>query len=110
VALAAVGKVRAHQHQPGELALRAGGRLEADSGEPRYLGEDLLQAPHQLERALRAGGVLERVELRVARERGHALVELGVVLHRARPQRIEAGVEVEVALGQPVEVPDDLRL
>ncbi len=43
-------------------------------------------------------------------QRRDALVQLRVVLHRARPERIEAGVEVEVALAQPVVVPHDLRL
>ena len=51
--LAAIGEVRAHEHEPGELALRAGGRLQRHRGEPRDLGEDLLQVPHELERALR---------------------------------------------------------
>jgi hypothetical protein len=37
-------------------------------------------------------------------------VQLGVVLHRARAQRVEAGVEVEVLLRQAVEVAHDLRL
>ena len=46
----------------------------------------------------------------MAGQRGHALVELGVVLHRAGAERVEAGVEVEVALRQPVVVADDLGL
>ena len=55
-------------------------------------------------------GALQRVQARVARQRRDALVQLRVVLHRARAERVEAGVEVEVALGQPVVVADDLRL
>ena len=51
--LAAVGEVRAHEHEPGELALRAGGRLERHRREAGDLGQDLLQVPHELERALR---------------------------------------------------------
>jgi hypothetical protein len=38
------------------------------------------------------------MQLGVPVERGHALVELGIVLHRARPQRIEAEVYAKVAL------------
>ena len=66
--LAAVLEVGAHQHQPGQLALRAGGGLERDGVEPGDLGEDLLQAPHELERALRALLLLVRVEVAEARE------------------------------------------
>ena len=72
------------------------------------LGQVALQPPHQLERPLSAVGALQRMELGVARQSGDSLVELGVVLHRAGPERIEAGVEVEVALREPVEVAHDL--
>ena len=41
--LAAVGEVGAHQHQAGQLALRARRRLERDRREPGDLGEDPLQ-------------------------------------------------------------------
>jgi len=54
IALAARGEVRAHEQEPGQLTLRAGGRLERDRVEARHLREDLLQPPHQLERALSA--------------------------------------------------------
>src|SRR5688572_28426202 len=46
----------------------------------------------------------------VARERRDALVETRVVLHRARAERVEAGVEVEVAARDAVEVAHDLGL
>ena len=64
LAFASVGEVRAHQHQAGQLALRAGGRLKRDGGKPGDLGEDLLELPHQLEGALRALVLLMRVEVR----------------------------------------------
>src|SRR5918998_3335664 len=47
---------------------------------------------------------------RVTGERRDALVEAGVVLHRARAERVEAGVEVEVAARDAVEVAHDLGL
>src|SRR5256885_12676132 len=47
---------------------------------------------------------------RMARQRGDPLVHLRVVLHRARPERVEAGVEIEVLLGEPVVVAHDLGL
>ena len=61
--LAAVGEVRAHQQQARQLALRAGRGLQRAGVEPGDLGEDLLQAPHQLERALRALVLLQRVQV-----------------------------------------------
>ena len=67
LALAPVGEVGAHQHQPRQLALRAGGRLQRHGRQPRHLGQDLLQLPHQLERALRALVLLMRVQVREAR-------------------------------------------
>jgi hypothetical protein len=38
------------------------------------------------------------------------LVELGVVLHRAGPERVKAGVNIEVALGEAVVVAHQLGL
>ena len=108
--LAAVLVVGAGEQHAGELAVRAGARLEADVREARDLAQRLLELVHQLQRALGALGVLRRVQAGVAGQRGDALVQLRVVLHRARAERVEAGVEVEVALGEPVVVADDLRL
>ena len=101
---------RAHQHQARQLALRAGGGLQRHGGQARHLGEDLLQLPHQLERALRALVLLVRVQRREAGERGDALVDPRVVLHRAGAERVEAGVDAEVAVGEVREVADDLVL
>ena len=47
---------------------------------------------------------------RVTRQRRDPLVQLRVVLHRARAERVEAGVEVEVAARDAVVVAHDLRL
>ncbi len=102
--------VGAREQHARELAVRARGGLQADVRQPRDLRERALEVPHQLQRALRALGVLQRVQARVARQRGDALVQAGVVLHRARPQRVEARVEVEVALGEAHVVAHDLRL
>ena len=97
------------QQHSGELAVRSRRRLQGDVREPGDLRQRLLQAPHQLERALRVRRILERVQARVAGQRRDPLVQLRVVLHRARPERVEACVEIEVALRQPVVVADDLR-
>ena len=108
--LAAVGVVGAGEEQAGELAVRAGRGLQADVGQPADLAEARLQQPHQLQRALRAPRVLGRVQPGVAGQRRDPLVEPRVVLHRAGAERVEAGVEVEVAPREPVVVADDLRL
>ena len=108
--LAAVLVVGACEQDAGQLAVRAGGRLQRDVRQAGDLAERLLQVPHQLQRALRAPLVLQRVQARVARQRRDALVQLRVVLHRARAERVEAGVEVEVALAQAVVVAHQLRL
>ena len=111
VALVAVGLVEgAREQHAGELAVRAGARLQRHVREAGDLPQRALELVHQLQRALGARGRLGRVQAGVAGQRRHALVQLRVVLHRARAERIEAGVEVEVALGDPVEVPVDLRL
>ena len=110
LALAPGGEVRAHEQQARQLALRAGGRLERDRVEARHLREDLLQPPHQLERALRAVLVLQRMEPREARERREPLVDPRVVLHRAGAERIEARVDAEVAGRELREVADELEL
>ena len=95
--LAAVGEVRPHEHEAGQLALRARRRLERDRRQPGDLGEDLLQPPHQLERALRALFLLERVEVAKAGQVDDPLVDPRVVLHRAGAERVEAGVDPERA-------------
>ncbi len=40
--LAAIGEVRPHEHEPGQLSLRAGRRLQRHGREARDLGEDPL--------------------------------------------------------------------
>ena len=108
--LAVVLVERPREQHAGQLAVGARRRLQRDVGQPGDRGQAVLEAPHQLQRALRLPRVLEGVEPGVPVERGDALVELGVVLHRARAQRVEARVEVEVALGQAVVMAHDLGL
>src|SRR4029450_2036827 len=91
--LTAFREVRAHEHEPRQLALRPGRGLERDSRQAGDLGEDLLEAPHELEGALRAVLLLERVEIAEAGEVHDSLVDPRVVLHRAGAERGEAGVD-----------------
>ena len=69
-----------------------------------------LQLPQQLERALGQRVRRQRVELREAGQAGGPLVDLGVVLHRARAQRVEAAVHRVVEVREVDEVADDLGL
>ena len=108
--LAAVLVERAREQQAGQFAVRAGAGLKRHVRQPADLGQRALQVPHQLERALGVLVVLQRVQAREAGQRRHALVQLGVVLHRARAQRVEARVEVEVLLREVVVVAHDLGL
>ena len=108
--LAAVGEVRTHEHEPGQLALRTRGGLQRDRRKARDLGEHLLEAPHQLERALGAFVLLVRVEISEPGKPGEPLVDARVVLHRAGAERIEAGVDAERAVGERREVPYQLGL
>ena len=108
--LATRGEIGADEHEPRQLALRARSRLERDRVEARHLREDLLQSPHQLERALRPVLVLQRMEPRKSRERREPLVDPRVVLHRAGAERVEARVDAEVARRELREVADELEL
>ena len=76
-----------------ELALGAGRGLERDGVHPGDLGEVPRQLVHELERTLRQGLGRQRMDLGEAGQPRHVLVELRVVLHRARAERIEVRVE-----------------
>ena len=65
--LAPVAEVGVEEHQPGQLALAARRRLQADRVEARDLEQDLLQVPLELERALRGVVLDERMQVREAR-------------------------------------------
>src|SRR5207253_3608230 len=108
--LAARREICADEQEPGQLALRTGRGLERDRIQTRHLREDLLQPPHQLERALRSFFVLERMQASETRERSEALVDPRVVFHRAGAEWIEAGVDAEVARRELREVANELEL
>src|SRR5690242_7933865 len=68
------------------------------------------QRVDQFERALHRRYGLQRVDVGKAGEPRHLLVEAGVVLHRARTERVETAVDRVILLRQPREMPHDLRL
>jgi hypothetical protein len=103
-------EVRRGDEERRELALRPGGRLQADSGQAGDLGEVFLHAEEQFEHALDRVVVLERVQSGEAGERGEAFVPLRVVLHRARTERIKVRVDRHVPRGQVREVANQVDL
>ena len=88
------------EQNAGELTVRARRGLERDSVHAEDLAKLSAQRVQRLERALRGLDALERVELGEARQRRHVLVDLGVVLHRARAEGIEAVVHAMDALAK----------
>ncbi len=92
---------RAHQ-----LALRAGRGLQGDRVHPGDLLEHLAQLPHQPEGALHRRSRLKGVKVAKPRQARRQLVHLGIVLHRARAQRVERFVHVVVLQRDCREMPD----
>ena len=82
------------------LEVGASRRLEGHPGQAGQLLEGVLQAPQDLEGALDLLGRLGRVQAGEAGQGGDRLGDLGVVLHGARAERVEAQVDREVAVGQ----------
>jgi hypothetical protein len=91
-ALTPVLEVRADHHDPGELALGAGRGLQADAVHAADLGQVALELVRQVQVALEQLHRLQRVRGGKSGQARDRLVELGVVLHRARAQRVEAQV------------------
>jgi len=108
--LTPIGEVGAHEHEPGQLALRARGGLQRHGRKPRDLGEDSLQRPHQLERTLGAFVLLVGVEIPESGQPSDALVDPRVVLHRAGPEGVEARVDAERPIRERRDVADELGL
>ncbi len=103
--LVAVGPVvAADGEQTGQLALRAGVRLERHLVVAGDLGEPLLQLADEREVALRLLGGREGVQLPELRPGDRLHLGGGVELHRAGAQRDHAAVERVVTVGEPAQV------
>ena len=109
--LAPVAEVaRGDTSSAGQLALRPGRRLQRDGRQPGDLREVLLQLVEQLAaRPAALPSSWQRMQVGEARQRREPLVPLRVVLHRARAERIEVGVDRSCA-SRAVEVAHDLQL
>ena len=92
--------IGAHDQHAGEFAVRAGGRLQGDRREAADLLEPFLQFVHQRQIALHGFDRLERMREEKAGQAAGVFVDLRVVLHRARAERIEAAVHAVVELAE----------
>ena len=102
--------VGADDQHAGQLALGAGSRLQGDAGKAADLLQPFLQLVHQQQAALHGLDRLERVQPGEAGQAGGLLVDLGVVLHRAGAERVDARVDAVVQLRQAGEVADHIHL
>ena len=108
--IALVGEVGANRQQSGELAVSPRGGLQRDRVQPDDLGQRLREGPEHLEEALHGVERLVRVHVRESRQARRPLVQSRVVLHRARAERIEAGVDAEVRVRERLIVAGDVDL
>ena len=91
--LAARRKRRLDRHHAAELAVRTRLRRHRHRAHASQREQRLGQRVDQLERALHGRDRLQRMEIGEARQARHLLVEPRIVLHRARTERIEPGVD-----------------
>jgi hypothetical protein len=88
--------VRPHQQYARHLTLRSGCRLQRHLVHPGDFLQHLGQLVHQSQSALGARLRRERVQTREARHATRRLVHLGIVLHGARPKRVQGAVHVVI--------------
>ncbi len=108
--VAALAMIGAHHQEAGKFALRARGRLQRHCGKAADLGKPLLQLVHQREIALHGVRVLQRMGFGEGRQAGDLLVDLRVVFHGAGAERIEPGIDPEIALGERKVMSHDIDL
>ena len=102
--------IRLDEPQTGPLAMRARRRLQRHSIHPGQGQQRALQLPHQAQRAL--GATLRVVGMKVGKiiQPRQCLVDRRVVFHGARPERINALVQIEIHPTEAAEVARQLRL
>jgi hypothetical protein len=110
LAVTARAVIRLNHHHPHELALGARCRLKGHTVQTRDLGQRHLQLVCERERPLNGRFRGQRVYVHKAWKLCRHLVQLRVVLHRARPERVEARVDSVVPLGQASEVTNHVEL
>ena len=102
-----VGADHGDTHQ---LALGAGHRSEGHLGHAGHRLQDLLEIVQAGEDALAVRGRRRGVAVEEPGQAREPVADPRVVLHRARPERVEVGVDGEVLLGQARVVAHRLKL
>ena len=98
------------EHEARHLAVGARDGLEGDLVEAGDRAEHLLDPRQNLQRAGDRLDRLHGVELGEAGHAGGLLVDLRVVLHRARAQRVEAGLDAVIDVAEVREVAQEIQL
>ena len=102
--------IRPHQQQPGQFAVRAGGRLQRDRVHAGDFDQAIAERLDDAQRAL--GNLLRLIGMSVGQAiqtRNH-FIHPRVVLHGAGAQRIHAQINGVIPGGQAGEVADDFDL
>ena len=102
--------IGAHKHEARELAMGAGAGLESESMHSGNLCKCRIHSLIHLAGALCEAGRHEGMQTGKTGQGAHLFVDLGVVLHGAGAQRIEAGIYTKVHLGEVVVVAHHFRL
>ncbi len=110
VGLAIILQVGLDHEDAAELPLGAGGGGQPHGVHAGDRGQGLLEFVEDGQRTLHSGFGLERVSQGEAGETADILVDLGVVLHGAGAERVEAAVHAVVEAAQTQEVAHDLVL
>ena len=105
-----VAEIRRGDHERGQFSMSPRGRLQRDGGQAGDFRQHLLHLVEQLQHALDGVIRLMRMQVGNAGKRGHPLVPLAVVLHRAGAERIEVRIDRHVEGREVGEVPHHFRL
>ena len=90
--------------------MRPGCGLKRDLGQAGDLGQIDAEVEQQLQDALHVFDRLIRMQMSQTRQGRRSLVDLRIVFHRARAERIEVPVDAEQPPGQPGEVANQIQL
>ncbi len=101
--------VRANHRHAGKLALRARHRRQRHAAHAGHFLQHLLQFEQDLQDALPCRFRRERMPVEQLGQHRVLVTRLRVVLHRARPERVEVRVDGEVELRQAREVTHRLQ-
>ena len=99
-----------HEHKARELTMGAGAGLKSESMHSGNLCKCRIHSFIHFAGAFRCTGGHQGMQAGKTGQGAHLFIDLGIVLHGAGTQRIEAGIYTKVHLGEVVVVADHLRL